>query len=289
LLNADGNQNLYGLDPIGFFASAYVPTLFQGTEFRIGRLYTPFGVESLEAVSTPLMSRSYAFNWSPPFTHMGIQALFTLSPAWSGTAMFANGNDVFIDPAQEPRFVGTIKYTHPNQKDTFTLGASMGRGKFNEGEPFLPATVALPFEPAGRNNINVLDFVWTHTINPVFNYTFEAIGGYQTNVPSNVVGGIIRNESPTGTAHWASAVHYLNYAFFPWLGGTLRLETFQDFEGQRTGFEGLYSAVTCGVQFKPRPGLIVRPEIRYDYNGYNRPFEGEHDILTGGFDMILRW
>jgi hypothetical protein len=289
LQNADGVQNLYGIDPISFYVNAYVPTLFQGTEFRVGRHYCPFGVESLEAVSTPLMSRSYAFNWSPPFTHLGLMMLSTFSKEWSANLMLVNGNDVFIDPAQEMRFVGSLKYIHPNTKDTFSFGTSLGRGKFNTGEPFLPTTVALPFEPAGRNNINVFDFVWTHTFNPVFSYNFECIYGYQTGVPANVVGGLIALDRTSATAHWGSLVHYLFVNFTPKLTGVVRLETFDDFEGQRTGFEGLYSAATIGLQIKPNKSVMIRPEIRYDYNGYSRPFEGDHHLVFGGCDVILRW
>src|SRR5947209_2596165 len=69
LENANGTQNLYGVDLIQFYANAYVPTLFEGTDVRAGRLFTPFGYESLEGPSTPFVSRSYAFNWCPPFSH----------------------------------------------------------------------------------------------------------------------------------------------------------------------------------------------------------------------------
>src|SRR5262245_43221527 len=64
----NGLPNDYGIDPIQFYVNLYIPTLFQGTNIMVGRCYTPFGVESLEAVSTPTVSRSYAFNWAPPFT-----------------------------------------------------------------------------------------------------------------------------------------------------------------------------------------------------------------------------
>lgn len=42
LLNDDQTtQNLYGVDPIQFYGNIYVPTLFKGTDFRAGRLFTP--------------------------------------------------------------------------------------------------------------------------------------------------------------------------------------------------------------------------------------------------------
>jgi hypothetical protein len=290
LLNSQGNQNYYGIDLIQFYSNVYIPTLFQGTDIRVGRLFTPWGYESLEGVSTPLTSRSYAFNWSPPFTHMGIQVSPTFNAQWSGKFMLANGNDVFIgNRAEELRAVGSLTWTSPNKADTVTYGWSYGRGKFNAGVPFAPATIGEQSEPAGRNTLNVSDLVWTHAFNPRLSYVTELIYGYQYGVPANVPGGIISTNVNSGTAHWGSIVQYLNYAFSSKLTGILRVETFDDFEGQRTGFEGLYTAVTLGCQYRPTKSILIRPEVRYDYNGESRPFEGKHGLLTAALDCIVRW
>ena len=164
------------------------------------------------------------------------------------------------------------------------LATSFGRGKFNAGDPFAPATVALANEPAGRNNFNAFDLVWTHTFNAELAYNAEGIYGYQSNVPG------IANATGYGTANWAlgGAVPVLHVSPEScWR--TLRLETFDDFQGQRTGFRGLYTAVTGGLQYKPHKSVIFRPEIRYDYNNDSRPFEGKHGLLFGGTDIILRF
>src|SRR5439155_18196218 len=67
-------------------------------------------------------------------------------------------------------------------------------------------------------------------------------------------------------AHWFCVVNYLTYAFTPRLSGTTRLELFDDEQGQRTGFAGLYTALTAGLSFRPHKDVIFRPEVRYDYN-----------------------
>jgi Putative beta-barrel porin-2, OmpL-like. bbp2 len=290
LLNSKGQQNLYGLDPIQHYIAAYLPNLFKGTEVRVGRIFTPFGYESLEGANTPFVSRSYAFNWSPPFTHYGIMVAPQFNDNWSGKFMLANGNDVMIgDKSEELRFVGAISWTSTDKKTGITFGTSIGRGSFNAGDPFNPSTVGLQSEPAGRNNINVFDIVATRQITEKLSYAFEAIYGYQNGVPANVPGGIIATNKVSGTAHWGSLVNYLNYDFTEKVRGIVRVETFDDFEGQRTGFEGLYTAVTAGFQIKPCKAVMFRPEIRYDYNNVSRPFEGRHGLLTVGLDMVVRW
>lgn len=289
LVNSDGAQNLYGVDPIQHYVSAYVPTLFAGTEFRLGRLYTPWGVESLEGISNPLLSRSYAFNWCPPFTHCGGGAYMTFNPEWSAVALLVNGNDVYFgDPSEEMRFVGNVKWTQPGGgRNTLTLAASLGRGKFNPNAATPPSqnTVGLAFEPLGRNNFNAIDLVYTHTFSPVLSYSTEIIYGYQYNVPDQLPVAL----GPHGFADWLSAAHYLFYTLGPNWGTVLRYENFEDFMGQRTGFAGLYTAVTAGVQYRVARGVILRPEVRYDYNSTSRPFEGKHDIFTVASDLIIRW
>jgi hypothetical protein len=253
-------------------------------------VFTPFGVESLEAVSNPLVSKSYAFNWCPPFTHCGVLATTKLNEQWTVQYGAVNGNDVFFgDPAEEWRYLGTVKWTHPDGRTTATLATSFGRGKFNAADPFNPATLSLMTEPAGRNNLNVFDLVVTQTLTDRLSCALEVIYGYQTNVPANVPGGIIKQNATSGTAHWGSIAGYLFATWTSWANGVLRLEVFDDFEGQRTGFEGVYCGATAGFQLKPCPWIAVRPELRYDYNKDSRPFEGKHWLFTAAADLIVRW
>jgi hypothetical protein len=51
----------------------------------------------------------------------------------------------------------------------------------------------------------------------------------------------------------------------------------------------LYTGATAGVTFKPRRDLLLRPEVRYDYNDESRPFEGQHGLFTAALDVIVRW
>lgn len=288
-------QNLYGVDPITFYVNGYFPNVAKGLEVQVGRIWTPFGVESMEAPSAPLMSRSYAFNWCPPFTHCGIMGTLQVNDQWRVQAGLVNGNDVLIgDPAEEMRFVGTIGWTQANGKNSITFGTSLGRGKFNTGAPFDPNVISLMSESAGRNNINVFDLVWIHTVNTRLSYIFEVMYGYQYGVPTDDI--TARSGATHNTAHWGSICQYLIYQFNPKMSGVLRFELFDDFDGQRTGYEGLYTAVTAGVQFKPYSWMMFRPEIRYDYNGYTTPFDPDqtnsgtrHGLLTAGADLIVRW
>jgi hypothetical protein len=295
LLSDTGHQNLYGIDPVAPYVEWYTPNVFQGLDIKAGRFFTPFGYESLETISSPLVSKSYSFNWFPPFTHYGILATAVLNPTWTAQAGIVNGNDVMLgDPSEEARFLGTIRYAAPNKRDVVTFGTSLGRGKMNTGDVFSPATIGLQTEPAGRNNINVFDVVWTHVVNPRVNYAMEVDYGYQYGVPANVFGGIVdtsRQPGQPGFAHWGGIAQYLLVNLSPHLTQITRFELWDDFEGQRTGFEGLYTALTVGAQYRPQPWLMIRPELRYDYNGYSTPFNNgtRHELFTAAMDVTVRW
>ena len=74
-------------------------------------MFTPFGTESVMAPTTPLMSRSYAFQWAPPFFHTGVMADTKVDKNFSVKNMIVNGNDVFFDGSQEWRYVGAATLT----------------------------------------------------------------------------------------------------------------------------------------------------------------------------------
>jgi hypothetical protein len=258
----NGGPNPYGIDPIQFYGEAYFPSVARGLDVKLGHFFSLIGVESNEAPSNALLSHSYHSIYDP-FTHTGILATLKLTDSWSVQAGLVLGSDIFIDPADEPTFIGSIKWVQPDQRNSILVTVILGSGRFNQ--------------PRNSNNPNVFDLVFTHQFNSRLSYNLDALIGYQTNVPH------------IGTAEWGGTVHYLTYAFTPRLSGTTRLEQFEDGQGQRTGFPGLYTTVTAGLQFRPVKDVVFRPELRYDYNAVSRPFEDKHGLFTAAADVIVRW
>jgi Putative beta-barrel porin-2, OmpL-like. bbp2 len=139
----------------------------------------------------------------------------------------------------------------------------LGSGRFNQARDF--------------HNPEVFDLVYTHKFSDKLSYNFESLFGFTTNVPD------------IGTAEWFGILNYLTYEISPRVSSTTRLEFFDDVQGERTGFPGLYTSLTAGLSFKPWPWLILRPELRYDVNDESRPFENKHDLFTAASDLIVRW
>ncbi len=262
-LTADNGQpDEYGIDPIQFYAEAYFPTIFRGLDVKVGRFYGQYGVESNEAPGNALFSHTYSFI-DNPFTQSGILGTAKLDDAWTVQMGLVNGQDVWADPGELPQFIGTAKWTSSDQRDTATLSTIVASGRFNQARRL--------------NNADLLDLVYTHKVNARLNYTWEGLVGYETHI------------TDVGTAYWGGIVNYLTYDFTPRLSGTARVEFFDDPQGVRTGSPGLYSAFTAGLSFKPRKSILIRPELRYDYNNESPAFEGQHGLFTAATDLILRW
>jgi Putative beta-barrel porin-2, OmpL-like. bbp2 len=262
LTGDNGQPNRYGIDPIQFYAEAYFPTVGAGLDVKFGRIFCQYGVEANDAPSNYLLSHAYTFIYDP-FTHTGLMGTLNLTDTWSVQAGVMLGSDIFIDPADTPTGMGSVKWAPPGGRDSVLFSVILGPGRFNQGRNF--------------HNPEVFDLVYTHKFDARLSYNLEVLYGFTYNVPD------------TGFANWLGVLNYLIYDFTPRLSGTVRLEFFDDAQGQRTGFEGLYSALTAGLSFKPRKDIIIRPELRYDYNADSRPFENKHGLFTAATDVILRW
>jgi Putative beta-barrel porin-2, OmpL-like. bbp2 len=258
----NGPPNIYGIDPVQFYGEAYFPDVLRGLDVKVGRCFCLYGVESIDTTQNALSSHAYTMIYNP-FTHTGVLTTLKLSDEWTMQNGLVTGSDVFIDPVATPTYAGSMKWAPPKLPDSVLFSVIVGCGRYNQSRQF--------------NNPEVFDLVYTHKFNDRLTYSFEGLYAFQTDVPD------------IGTAHWFGVINYLTCQFAPRLSGTARLEFFDDAQGQRTGFVGLYSALTTGVTFKPVPWVWLRPEVRYDYNNDSSPFEGRHGLFTATMDVLVRW
>jgi hypothetical protein len=268
LTDDHGQPNLYGVDPVQFYAEAYFPEVGRGLDVKLGRHFCQYGAENIDTTQNYFLSRSYSFIYDP-FTHTGLLTTLKLTDAWSVQNGVVTGTDVFIHPANTATYIGSIKWAPPGGRDSVLISVIVGQGRFNQQRDF--------------NNPEIFDLVYTHQFSTRLNYTLDMLYGLENNVPD------------IGTANWFAAVQYLTYTLTPRLSASGRLEFFDDFQGQRTGFAGLYSTLTVGLTWKPpldglpAGSVLVRPEVRWDDNNQSRPFEGKHDVFTAAFDVVFRF
>jgi hypothetical protein len=165
-----GQPNLYGIDPIQFYVEANFPTIGQGLDIKFGRIFCQYGVEVNDAPGNALLSHAYTFIYDP-FTHTGVMTTLKLTDVWSFQAGVMLGSDIFIDPADTPTGMGSVKWIQPGNRNTVLFSFIVGSGRFNQARSF--------------HNPEVFDLVYTHKFNPLLNYNFESLFGSTTNVPQN--------------------------------------------------------------------------------------------------------
>ena len=148
-------------------------------------------------------------------------------------------------------------------RDTLRFSTIIGSGRYNQ-------RLAL-------DNINLFELIYTRRCGERWKYSLAGTYGYQTNVPGS------------GLANWLGVQQYFTRQYSERVSGTIRLELFDDFQGQRTRFAGLYTVITGGLGLKLSKSLLMRPELRFDYNGHSRPFEGHHGLFLAATDLIWSW
>ena len=262
-LTAHGGQpNLYGIDPVQFYGEAYLPNVAEGMSVKIGRFYAPWGIEAVNAPGNALLSHTYTFVYDP-FTQTGLLTNTKLNANWSMQAGLVIGNDMFIAPGNEPKFTGNILWAPPEGRHSLRFSTIIGSGRYNQ--------------PLALDNINLFEIIYTRQCGEHWKYSLAGTYGYQSNVP----GG--------GLANWFGLQQYFTRQFTERVSSTLRLELFNDFQGQRTGHPGLYTAITGGLRLQISKSLMMRPELRFDYNGHSRPFEDHHGVFLAATDLIWSW
>lgn len=258
----NGEPAKYGIDAVQGYVVGHIPQVASGMNVKLGRFFLPYGVESTEAVSTPYVSRAYTFLYNP-FTQVGVMTTAKINTTWSVYFGVTAGNDCVIDPVNEPTVDVGFRWDAPDERQSINVFAIIGEARFNEAEDF--------------NNVNIFDIVYTRKWTTRFNTATNVLWGYERDVPD------------VGNVHWLGLVEYLSYDLLPSVTAVARGECFWDPQGNRTGFEGTYTSLTTGLIVRPRPHLIVRPEVRWDYNAESRPFEGNHGLLATAVGLIIRW
>jgi hypothetical protein len=257
-----GTPSLYGIDPVRMYAEAYFPDVAQGLDIQVGRFYAPWGIETVDAPSNTFLSHTYTFVYDP-FTQTGMMATVQFNNQWSAQSALVIGNDEWFNPGNQLKYSGNIQWSDPDEKNTLRFSTILG-------SPRYIARYQL-------DNLNLFEFIYSHQFSEDVKYVGAVTFGYQTDVPG------------LGTADWVGYQNYLTKQLNAKLSAAVRLELFDDFKGQRTGFAGLYTDVTAGIQWQFTERIRVRPELRFDDNTRSRPFEGKSVLFTASSDVIIGW
>jgi Putative beta-barrel porin-2, OmpL-like. bbp2 len=289
-----------GFDPAQFYASVHLPILTpKGLDIIGGRWYTIAGFEGVPAVSRPLLSVPYMFNYGQPFTHFGMLSRLHLSDhvkLFNGTI---NGWDRWVDQHYIWGYIGGLSWDSKDGRDHFALTGIWGPNQFPRflganqeiyptGYVNIPSLAGLPNPGYKRNDRTLLTWVFSRKWTEKLVQTIETDQGWERSIPGLASGGL--NGAPASD-QWYSFGNWFLYSFNDELTAVWRSEWFRDVAGSRTGFPGNFYEMTLGLVIKPEPRILIRPEVRFDWSQFCHPFDNgtKSHQLTLGMDVIFRF
>jgi len=296
-----------GYDMPQLYGEAHFPILTEGgIDVKGGKFYTIVGYEQVPAVSRPLLSVPYMFNYGQPFTHVGVGTTLHLNSRTNLYNGAINGWDRWINKRYIWGYIGGFSWTSKNAKTTLASTMVWGPNQFPsflpanqqlypDGYVNIPSLAGLPNPGYARNTRTLFTTVATRQWSKKLTQVIETDQGWELSIPGLASGG--RNGAPR-TATWFGFGHWFLYEFHPKFTGVWRSEIFWDPQGARVQnlvngeFVGdRYHEITVGGIWKPNPNLWIRPEARYDWSQFHKAYNDDtrKSQLTLAFDIVLLW
>lgn len=244
----------------------YAEVAWNDLAVKLGHFAT---MTSYEVVPSPMnffYSHSYLMaGYFDPLLVTGFQAEYKWDDQWTLSAGMNNGWLSFEDPGHTYNFLGGVKWSG------------------NEGRTRLSVMVDTGTE-LGFTGPHVRTSVYTvlvHQLNQKLTYAGQVTVGRESD------GSFVR---PGEDAQWYGMEHVLIRTFNPKWSAGIRYEWVCDEDGARIagignllgtnrgwrglpGFAGSFHEFSAGLNWRPHPSMVLRPEIRWDwYDGPANPF-----------------
>jgi hypothetical protein len=295
-----GHNYVNGYDFPNLYGEVYIPFVADGLMVRVGRFWALPDIESPMAPSNYMYSHSM-LNTFDNYTHVGIQTTLALNKNWFVQLGLVDGTETAIwnyrktvpNPFPNPVFPGTTMLKDPgNQPSTIACGRYQTD---SANDSVYACAMRINNGTWGYNNLQAYGLTWYHKFDDRWHLAWETFTYSQRNVlnatdPAGIIAnggypftpanGVVFNapnfaqcSDPTVLACAArvfASVIYLNYKATPLDNLTLRLEYYDDQQGQRTGVKTRYSDMGLGWQHWFSPQVEIRPEISY-YRAWDAP------------------
>ncbi len=255
--NIDAPNHLYGLIMPQFFLEVG----YNDLTVKLGHFAPSIGYEVVAAPGNFFYSHSYALGYSEPVLVTGFQADYKLNESWNVIGGLNEGFNQFQDENGKFHFLGGLKWHNDEHKVSVSLMTDVG-------------PQVTPVDPLGKDDQYEFTLVLKKQLSEKLLYAFEQTFGATDEVAPSPFGNY---------AKWYGLDQYLLYTINPCWSAGARVEFFRDQDGTRVGglgslgiegwpadpgFAGTFTEVTLGLNWRPNPNVVVRPEARWDcYSG----------------------
>jgi hypothetical protein len=259
----DDSNSFYGLVLPQFYAEVAINNL----TVKAGHFAT---FTSYEVVPAPLnffYSHTYLMGgYFDPLLVTGVQADYNLGHGWKAIGGINRGELEFEDPDNTWNFLGGLKWTSSDKKETLSLMTQTG-----PDDGF-----------TGVHERDSVFIVYTDQLTDRLQYATQIDVGQEKN------GSVV---TPGQNANWYGLEEVLIYKLNAKWSAGVRYEWIRDEEGSRIfgigkvlltdkgwdgppGFAGSFQDVTLGLNWRPHPNVVFGPEVRWDfYDGPANPVD----------------
>ena len=288
------NNRLNGFDMTEQYFDLYIPWVVDGMTIRVGRWIACPDIETQFSVDNYMGSHSLLFTYDT-YTQTGIMTSYQIGERMMFQAGITAGTDM------APWYRGAIptgffawRWESLDNHDAFyTALNNINNAQYRN--------VYVDGQFAGHDNFNYLVTTWEHKFNDQCHTKTEAYFMWQRDA---FEGGSVSIGSPQSFGGgggagkfipgWSIDYGVLNYTMFAVSKAdyfTIRNELWNDPQGERTGFPGLYSSHTIGWSHAFNSCMLFRPEIGFyhDYGGRSFDLGATRNLVMAGFDFTFRF
>ena len=239
---------------------AYLEVGYNDLTVKAGHMAAILDYEVVPSPANPFYSHSYSYGYCVPQLVTGVLADYKLTDQFSVQAGFHRGWSQFEDNNDKIDFMGGFRWHDPCAGTTIAYAVSNG-----------PQDPVVPTDTVGQRNRFVYSLVVQQDLCDDLKYVF--VHDFGTEQGASVV-------TPGAQATWYGINQYLLYTINKRWSANLRAEWLCDKDGARVagpgnidgvrawagrGFAGDFYEVTVGLNWRPHPNFVFRPELRYDW------------------------
>jgi hypothetical protein len=294
---ADVTRDRNQLDIVEAYANLHLPLLTKdGIDVKVGQYVTLEGAEVIDAKGNFFYSHTYIFNFGIPFKHTGILTTTHVNSILDVYLGVDSGVNTSLGCGSRPSL------SNGDNNCAAAFHGGFGLNLLN-GDLTVSATTHIgPELPQNNSDLRYLSditAVWKATKK----LTLTTDLNYITDEGLKASGwGIAQYAAYAINDHWTVGVRGEIWrdadgafvAAFPNSRDFVKAE-----EGlPNTSFTGgktTYTALTLGANYKPTiedkrfEGLVIRPELRWDWSSSTSPFNSLHSDsqFTAGIDVVI--
>ncbi len=240
---------------------AYLEVAYNNLSVKLGHFAAILDYEVIPAPANPFYSHSYSYGYTVPQLVTGAMADYKMTDQLSAQFAIHRGWMMFEDLNDNWDIMAGVKWQ--NYDGTSSLAWAFSTGPQDPGNS--PDFNGIP----GDQERFVYSLVWQQQLTERLRYVLVH------NLGTENAG------TPTGAdAEWYGLNNYFLYKINPQLSANVRFEWLRDDDGARIagpgnipgvsawngrGFAGDFFELTAGVNWRPHPNVVVRPEARWDW------------------------